>query len=189
MKSNIVIVESRDILRVGLKTIFLEDERTGIIYEATSLDEMNAHLRNAPIDLIVINQTLVNEMSLLPRGRFVILMKYFDMAILEAAYKNGARGYIFENAPTDLLRATLSLQQGEFLIDPSVMGQLLEKISHTLDRSVREKLLTPRERDILSLLQKGIDRRSIAQQLGISETTLKTHIKNITKKNDSVKLH
>jgi DNA-binding NarL/FixJ family response regulator len=189
MKPNIIIVESRDILRIGLKTIFLEDERTGIIYEATSLDEMNTHLQNASIDLVVINQALVDEIHLLPHGRFVILMKHFDIAVLEAAYKNGARGYIFENAPADLLWATLSLKQGEFLIDPAVTAQLLERISYTLDHSVKEELLTPRERDILSLLQKGIDRRSIAQRLGISETTLKTHIKNITKKSDGIKLH
>lgn len=188
MKLNIVIVESRDILRIGLKTIFTEDERTGNIHEATSLDEMNAILQKTSIDLIFINQTLVEEMSVLPRGRFIILIRYFDLAILEAAYKNGARGYIFENASADLLRATLSLKQEEFLIEPAVAAHILEKISHSLIPPIKEEMLTPREKEVRKLLQQGLDRPVIAKKLGISETTLKTHIKNISKKQDSINL-
>ncbi len=46
--------------------------------------------------------------------------------------------------------------------------------------------LSPREREIMSLLREGIDRRTIAQQLHISETTLKTHIKNISRKREDI---
>ncbi len=188
MKLNIVIAEPRDILRIGLRTIFSNDERTGTIYEATTLKEMNEYLKNTSVDLIVINQSLIEDMHALPRGRFVIMTGCFSMAVLETAYRNGASGYIFENASADLLCATLSLKKGEFLIEPTITAQLIEKISHSPNQLMKKEVLTPREKEIIELLQKGIDRHAIAQQLNISETTLKTHIKNITRKRESSKL-
>ncbi|GHO82451.1 response regulator transcription factor [Dictyobacter formicarum] len=47
---------------------------------------------------------------------------------------------------------------------------------------IKEELLTPREKEVVSLLRKGINRHTIAKHLSISEATLKTHIKNIMRK-------
>jgi DNA-binding NarL/FixJ family response regulator len=62
--------------------------------------------------------------------------------------------------------------------------QIIEHMSTDPRFTVKEELLTPREKEIIRLLRDGIGRSVIAKQLHISEATLKTHIKNITRKRE-----
>ncbi|GHO60143.1 response regulator transcription factor [Ktedonobacter robiniae] len=179
---HILIAEPRDILRTGLRTIFAEDERISQIYEAATQETLKACLSSKPINLIIINTSMMSNIKDLPRGKFVLLAPEVDIELFLKAYKHGARGFLSENAPAELLRATLGLAEGSFLIEPKMTVPILDLFSGDLRFAVKEELLTPREREIVSLLREGTDRRTIAQDLHISEATLKTHIKNITRK-------
>jgi DNA-binding NarL/FixJ family response regulator len=61
---------------------------------------------------------------------------------------------------------------------------MLDLLSRIRKRSDELQLLSPREREVVSLITEGVDRRTIARQLHISEATLNTHIKNIARKHD-----
>jgi len=184
MKLKILIAEPYDILRTGLKSIFSDDARTEHIYEALTKEDLYKCLQSNSLDLIVINQSLITNFNILPRGHFVVIADSLDLNIFQLAYKHGAKGYILENSPAELLLATLSLKEGAFLIEPTISSQIIDGFSGNLKFAIKEELLTPREREIVNLLRDGCNRRSIAKQLSISEATLKTHIKNIAKKHD-----
>lgn len=178
----ILIADLRDILRNGLRAIFTEDERVTHVYEATTYESIKTYLSSKPIDLVIIHHSMVPDMKELPRGRFVLLVSELDLELFQQAYQYGARGFLLENAPAELLRTTLGLAPGAFLIEPKIAVSILALFSGDLRFAVKEELLTSREREIVELLREGVERQAIAQKLHISEATLKTHIKNITRK-------
>jgi DNA-binding NarL/FixJ family response regulator len=184
MELKLLIAVSSDILRAGLRTLLVEDKRIVQVCEAATKEEVQAQMRSQCPNFIVIDQSLITDITLLPRGHFVILAAKFDLETLQKAYKYGARGYLLENTSAELLRATLYLQNGAFLIEPTIASYTMDHFLHGLRFAIHDELLSPREREIARLLRDGIDRRTIAQQLCISETTLKKHIQHIKSKSD-----
>lgn len=185
MELKVLVAASSDILRAGLCMLLTEDKRIVQVYEAATKEEVQAQLHTKSPDFIVIDQALIIDITLLPRGRFVILAAKFDLEILQKAYKYGARGYLLENTSAELLRATLDLENGAFLIEPTIASYTMDYFLHGLRFTIRDELLSPREQEIVKLLRDGIDRHTIAKQLCISETTLKKHIQHIKNKSNN----
>jgi len=184
MGLNILIAESCELLRIGLRTIFTEDQRVSNIHEATTAKDLELHLRNHGVDLVVVNQALITDVARLPMEKFVILTAKLDMSILKAAYQNKGRGYLSEQVSAELLRTVLERHENAFLIEPSLMPWVMDGLFGKAFATLNEELLTPREKEIVALLRDGLDRPTIAKRLCISEATLKTHIKNIARKRD-----
>ncbi len=182
MELSILIAEPRDILRTGLHTILAADERVATLLEASNAEELQKHLGSSSIDLVVVNQLLVSDITLLPANRFVLLTSEFNITTFLMAYKHGAKGYLLEISQAELLRAILGLPEGAFLIEPVLATKIMRYLTDDTRLMIKEELLTPREREIVGLLREGIDRHTIACQLHISSATLKTHIKNIFRK-------
>lgn len=187
MEQRVLITTPQEPLRLGLKTIFLEDSRVSAVYETTNEEDTYELLTAEDIDLLVINQSLISEIRHLPEGKFVILTAQPDLPLMREAYRHGARGYLSESASADLLRSMLNPVKGSFLIEPTLTPWVMERIFGNPQYSVNNELLTPREREIILLLRAGLDKSSIAQQLCITEATLKTHIKNISRKREKGK--
>jgi DNA-binding NarL/FixJ family response regulator len=185
MGLNVLIAEPCELLRVGLRTIFFESTRVSNIYEAATKESLKTQLRSYTLDLVVINQVLVTDVMLLPRGKFAILTSEPDIAILKAAYRQGMRGYLSENVSAELLRMVLHPSGDSFLMEPTLAPWFMECLFGNTFSSIKEELLTPREREIIHLLREGLDRPTIAKHLCIAETTLKTHIKNIAHKRET----
>src|SRR5258707_2331341 len=143
------------------------------------------YLLNHRIDLVVVNQSLITDVEHLPSGHFAILTAKLDMAILKAAYKHKARGYLSEQVSAELLHTLLDCSEDTFLIEPSLTPWLMDGLFGNAFSFFKEDLLTPREKEILAFLRKGIDRPTIAKTLCITETTLKTHIRNIARKRET----
>lgn len=185
MPQNVLIAEPCELLRIGLRTILFENIHVSNIYEASTCESLRALVQRYALDLIVVNQSLITNVSILPRGKFVILTSEPDMTILRAAYKCGIRGYLSEKVSPDLLRIVVCSPEESLLIEPSLMPRIMENIFGGAFSSIKEEVLTPREREIVSLLREGVDRPTIAKRLCIAETTLKTHIKNISRKRET----
>jgi DNA-binding NarL/FixJ family response regulator len=182
MGQNIVLAEPCELLRIGLRTIFAEDQRVSHIHETTTRSGLEAHICNHTVDLVVVNQSLLTNISSLPKGKFIILTSKLDLAILKAAYRHKCRGYLSENVSAELLRTVLDYNEGAFLIEPVFTAYVMDGFFGDSFSALKEELLTPREREIIDLLRRGLDRPTIAKTLCITETTLKTHIKNISRK-------
>jgi DNA-binding NarL/FixJ family response regulator len=105
-----------------------------------------------------------------------------------AALKRGARGYILKGASrSELLQAVLVLGQGQSFISPSLAAKLLMRsgTGHYVElkaSSPNLPHLTPRERQILSILVQGRSNKEIGNSLDLSEKTIKHHLTNILQK-------
>ncbi len=186
MELKALVAASSDILRAGLRAVLTEDKHIVQVYEAATKEEFQTQLHCKSLDFMVINQAFITDMTALPRGHFVILAAKLDVDILQKAYKHGARGYLLENTSAELLRATLYLANGAFLIDPSITSYTMDCFLHGLRFAIHDESLSPREREIVKLLRDGIDRQAIAKDLCITDATLKTHIQHIKRKSNSI---
>ncbi len=80
MKLSVLIAEPSDILRIGLRTILAADEHVTTLLEASSTEALQKYLRNGSIDLVIVNQSLVSDITILPANHFVLLTSEFDIA-------------------------------------------------------------------------------------------------------------
>jgi DNA-binding NarL/FixJ family response regulator len=122
-----------------------------------------------------------------PETAVVVLTTFADDDSILAALSAGARGYLTKNAGRqDIVRAIRAAAAGQSVLDREVQDRLLATV-RTRPSSPGQSLpadLTPREREVLTLIGQGLPNRAIAQQLFISEATVKTHINNLFAKAD-----
>ena len=187
MGKSVLIVEERDVLRTGLCAVFQEDSSVSEVNGITSYEELKHHLSSFDVDLVVVNQRLLKDIRVLPRGKFILLIDKPDINGLMYAYENKALGYFSVDVTADLLRAALKIPKETFFVDPALLPWMLKLIAEIQKHTDDLQLLSPREREVVSLLDDGLDRRTIARQLHISEATLKTHIKNIARKQEDIR--
>lgn len=186
MRVKVLVAEAQKILRIGLRSILAADSRVSEVYEAINEREMQHYIVAYRPDLIVVNRDLLRDVAALRTKRFVIITNELNLIQLKEAYESDASGYLSVNVSSKVLCSLLCLPHQAFLIEPALIPTLMD---HVLSRNIPplldETLLTSREREIVCLLRKGVDRASIASQLCISEATLKTHLRNIAKKHNT----
>jgi DNA-binding NarL/FixJ family response regulator len=120
----------------------------------------------------------------LPGCRVVVLAAEEDHDTLADAIQSGASGYLTKASPlTDLVEAIRAVHRGDTLVPARMLGGLLDRLvnrRHEQSSAVRRMgRLTPREKEVLSLLAEGGDNETIAQALVISPQTARTHIQNV----------
>ena len=123
-----------------------------------------------------------------PKIGILLLAETAEEEHVYAALKRGVRGYILKSANRiELLQAVLVLGQGQSFISPSLAAKLLMRSStgHYVEvkaSSPNLPHLTPRERQILSILVQGRSNKEIGNTLDLSEKTIKHHLTNILQK-------
>lgn len=182
MGLNILIAEQHEVLGVGLCTIFAEDPRVSNVHKVTTEEDLQVYIGQNTPDLIVVNQSLLRNISALQSENFVVLATDPSITFLKAAYKYGARGYLSINVSAGLLRTLLRPTKNSFLLEPILVPWVMPYIFDKAHYSVESESLTPREKEIVGLLCEGFDEVGIAQLLCIADLTLKTYIKNIVRK-------
>ena len=182
MKLKVLIAEPNVILRANLCALIAEDTTEISIYEAVNEAGLIRQFLNAPMDFLIINQILLSDIAVFPCEQIIIIATEPDLAHLKQAYLYGARGYISVQPSHQLLTHILTTAQQTFTLDPLFTPWAMDFLFKSPLTSIREDVLTRREREIVKLLREGYDRKNIAHLLSISESTLKTHIKNIARK-------
>jgi DNA-binding NarL/FixJ family response regulator len=110
-----------------------------------------------------------------PDARIIMLTTFEGDVEIQRALQAGARGYLLKNMPPrELVQVIRQVHAGKKGIPPAVAAQLAEHIS--------DEDLTPREVEVLQRVAGGNRNRDIAEQLFISEETVKVHIKHIMDK-------
>jgi DNA-binding NarL/FixJ family response regulator len=115
----------------------------------------------------------------LPGTRIVVLTSFADTDRVRDALDAGAVGYLLKDSdPTTLLTAVRSAAEGHVPLDPRVAGALLPTAGRP---AVVEPAadLSPREREVLSLVAQGLANKQIARRLGITERTVKAHVGSV----------
>lgn len=117
-----------------------------------------------------------------PGIRIIILTMYRQDQYVFEAIKAGARGYLLKDIDEkELIEAIRAVHRGDALINPTLAARLLEEFRR-LSQDVVEEELTPGEMDVLRLVAQGLDNKSIARALGLSERTVTNRLSEIYQK-------
>ncbi|MEW1779097.1 response regulator transcription factor [Streptomyces sp. NPDC086777] len=151
---------------------------------AGPVDVVLMDLRMPVLDGIETTRRLSGEH---PEVAVVVLTTFADDDSILAALGAGARGYLTKNAGRqDIVRAIRAAAAGQSVLDREVQDRLLATVRArpTASGPQLPADLTPREREVLTLIGQGLPNRAIAEKLFVSEATVKTHINNLFAKAD-----
>jgi NarL family two-component system response regulator LiaR len=181
----VLIVDDHSVVREGLRAFLQLQDGLEVVGEAADGEEaIEAASRLQPdvilMDLVMPRLGGVAAMRRLreevPEARVIVLTSFLDDDKLLPALRAGAAGYLLKNAePQELARAVRAAHAGEALLDPVVAARLVETLAAEDGQEPLDRL-TPREREVLVLIGRGFSNKRIANELELSEKTVKTHV-------------
>ncbi len=190
-KITILLVDDHKIIREGIRGLLELENDFLVVGEASDGKECIQKVEECKPDVMLldINMPVMTGLEALEklhdRGimpRTLVLTIHDEVQYLRRAVELGANGYVLKDSDFNTLsRAIKEVYKGEDFIDKKLLPMFNEKI---LSSEKDENELTKREREILVLIAKGYINKEIAQNLSISEKTVKNHISNLFKKID-----
>lgn len=181
---SLLIVDDHPVVRDGLRGMFSADPRFEVLGEAGDGAEAIVAAGTLQPDVILMDLrmpktdgvTAIKELA--KRGvpaRVLVLTTYDTDSDVLPAIQAGATGYLLKDAPREeLFRAVEAAAQGKAMLSPAVASRLMGQM-----RQPASEPLSQRELQVLELIAKGSTNREAAQQLFISEATVKTHLLHV----------
>jgi DNA-binding NarL/FixJ family response regulator len=188
----ILVVDDHLVVREGLRWMLGPDSGIEIAAEAeTGARGLEAIEADRP-DVVLLDIHLPDGSGLdfltTIRSRFpglpvVMLTMSDEPAYVEEAVRAGAVGYLLKSAPrAELIRAIEAAAAGDAYIQAEVTRPLLQRFSTAVRSNGMPAPLSPRELEVVTLLAEGLADKQIAAQLGVSETTVKSHLRQAYEK-------
>jgi DNA-binding NarL/FixJ family response regulator len=180
----VVVVDDHAIVRRGLEQLLSGVEDVTVVGSAGDGAEAVDVVRRTRPDVVLMDlqmpgmdgvtatrQIVAGE----AQSQVVVLTSFSDSERIVAALDAGAVGYLLKDTePEDLLEGVRAAARGESPLHPKAARQLLSARRTRGPADVGD--LTPREREVLVLVRKGLANKQIARRLGISERTVKAHL-------------
>jgi DNA-binding NarL/FixJ family response regulator len=185
----VLVVDDHAVVREGLRTFLRLQEGIEVVGEAGDGIEAVAEAARLAPDVVLMDLEMprldgVEAMQRIRAARtdtrVIVLTSFGDDDKLLPAVRAGAAGYLLMSAPPqEVVRAIRAAHAGDAVIDPKAASRLLDALARS--PSVTESL-TPREREVLTCLCRGMPNKQIARELGLAEKTVKTHVGHILAK-------
>jgi two-component system, NarL family, response regulator len=180
----VMIVDDHPLVRVGMATVVNQQPDMKIAAEADGGPRVLELFREHRPDVVLMDLRLRGDSGTrltsairaeFPDARVLVISNYDGDEDIHQALAAGAMGYLFKSVVEDeLVDAIREINAGRPFLPKGVAERLLENKSNVH--------LTRREDEILDLLGKGLGNRELGQVLGISEDTIKTHLKSLFRK-------
>jgi DNA-binding NarL/FixJ family response regulator len=190
---HLLLVDDQSLIRRGLKALLKPEPELTVLGEAGNGLEALDWLRSAPqLPDVILMDVRMPEMDGVaatgaigkefPTVKILILTTFDDTEYVAQALQNGASGYLLKDTPAEeLVQAIQLVQKGYTQLAPGLAQKLILGTPVVSEPPIDPLLaeLTPREQEILQLIAQGASNREIAQQLYISEKTVKNHITSL----------
>jgi DNA-binding NarL/FixJ family response regulator len=179
----VLLVDDHQPVRSGLRSLLATVDDIQVVGEATDGDEAIGVASDTDPEVVLMDLCMPGMSGLettrvlherMPEVQVVILTSCDDQQVMLEALDAGAVGYLLKDAdPQDVVRGVRAAANGESPISGKVAHALMTRGASAAD------LLTPREREVLSLVAEGMSNRAIALRLDITEGTVKAHLTNV----------
>ncbi len=188
----VLIADDHAIVRKGLCALLATEAGIAVVGEAKNGLEAIEHSRELQPDVILMDLVMPQMDGLAairhlsahqPQVRVLVLTSFAGDDKIFPAIKAGALGYLLKDSgPDELVQAIQQVHRGESSLDPIIARRVLQEFSQPFKRLSGAAGLTDREMEVLRLLAKGCPNREIAEDLEITEATVRTHVSSILSK-------
>jgi DNA-binding NarL/FixJ family response regulator len=198
----VVVVDDQPLVRAGITMLVNAEEDIDVVAEAADGQEALIQIRAQRPDVVLMDvrmpgidgvaatRAVTDEGLTAQNGqpiRVIILTTFHDDEAVHAALHAGAKGFLLKDAaPTEIVAAIRAVVAGHAWLGPAVTRRLIDEFASRPEQNAPTPAemaqLTPREREVLTLLARGLSNADVAAQLFISEATVKTHLARVMAK-------
>ena len=196
MSIRVLVADDQSMVRAGFRMLLAGEEDVEVVAEASNgLEAIDKAARFHPeVVLMDIRMPELDGLEATRRilaaddGARVLILTTFDLdEYVYEALAAGASGFVLKDDPPEqLLAAIRTVAAGDALLSPAITRRVIERFVRAPRPTPPKGLdeLTAREREVFRLIAHGLSNPEIAQELYISETTVKTHVTHILQKLD-----
>jgi DNA-binding NarL/FixJ family response regulator len=194
--TRVLIVDDDHLMRAGLVELLADEPDIEVVGQAATGREAIERARRLDPDVVLMDVRMpdldgigaTHELArVVPRARVLILTTFEQDDYVFGALRAGASGFLLKRTrPEELIAAVHTVAAGESLLSPSVTRRVIDRMAQQpapdLAGHARLGELTPREREVLELIARGLSNREIAARLVVEESTIRSHIRRILSK-------
>jgi DNA-binding NarL/FixJ family response regulator len=197
----LLVVQDRAVVRAGLAALIRKESDLDLVGEAGAGSEALRLVRNHQPDVVIMDlrSSTMDDLEAPKAVREacsstrILMLTDDDECGVFAALSAEADGYCLREAEFERIHSAITcVASGEFWLDSSIARKVVKTLLDTIailgsepqDRAAGPDIdaLSPRELEVLSLVAQGLSNQKIAERLGISSETVKSHIRHIMKK-------
>ena len=188
----VVLVDDHDVVRAGLRALLDNENDLDVVGEAGTVEEAIRRVGLVDPDIVIMDLRLPDGSGIdacreiksrWPQTHVLILTSYADDDALIDAYSAGASGYVLKRVDAvGLIDAIHSVGNGERVFGEVFDSALSARIRSGGDGGNRLDLLSPQERKVLDLVALGKSNKQIAQEMYLSDKTVKNYVSHILAK-------